>query len=72
MVKMLNYFDGILNAIVTDNLRTAVKKSDKYETLITEYLLDFTSHYQTTILPTRAYHPKNKALVKNTSSPLKP
>lgn len=51
LVKSLDYYDGVPSAIVTDNLRTAVRKSDKYEPLITEYLLDFASHYQTTILP---------------------
>lgn len=65
LVKMLDYYQGVPSAIVTDNLRTAVKKSDKYEPLVTEYLLDFASHYGTTILPTRAYHPKDKALVEN-------
>lgn len=63
--RSLHYYGGVPAAIVTDNLRTAVKKSHKYEPVITDSLLDFASHYSTTILPTRAYHPKDKALVEN-------
>lgn len=63
--KALHYYGGVPNAIVPDNLRTAVKKSDRYEPKITDSLLDFASHYSTTILPTRTYHPKDKALVEN-------
>lgn len=65
LTKTLHYYGGVPAAIVTDNLRTAVKKSHKYEPVITDSLLDFASHYSTTILPTRAYHPKDKALVEN-------
>jgi transposase len=65
LTKTLHYYGGVPAAIVTDNLRTAVKRSHKYEPIITDSLLDFASHYSTTILPTRAYHPKDKALVEN-------
>ncbi|MEE6130405.1 IS21 family transposase [Chryseobacterium arthrosphaerae] len=65
LTKALHYYGGVPAAIVTDNLRTAVKKSHKYEPVITDSLLDFASHYSTTILPTRTYHPKDKALVEN-------
>lgn len=65
LTKALHYYGGVPAAIVTDNLRTAVKKSHKYEPIITDSLLDFASHYSTTILPTRTYHPKDKALVEN-------
>lgn len=61
----MHYYGSVPAAIVTDNLRTAVKKSHKYEPFITDSLLDFASHYSTTILPIRAYHPKDKALVEN-------
>ncbi|MCV9932908.1 hypothetical protein OIU80_11490 [Flavobacterium sp. LS1R47] len=33
LAKMLNYYQGVLSAIATDNLRRAVKKSDKYGAL---------------------------------------
>jgi len=60
----LHYFGGVPGAIVPDNLRSAVTKSDKYEPKINETFADFAEHYNTTILPTRAYKPKDKALVE--------
>jgi transposase len=47
-------------------LRSAVTKSDKYEPTINETFADFAEHYNTTILPARAYRPKDKAVVENT------
>lgn len=60
----LNYFGGVPAAIVPDNLRSAVTKSHKYEPTINETFSDFLEHYNTTILPARAYKPKDKALVE--------
>lgn len=52
-------------AIVPANLKSAVKKSHRYEPEIADSLQDFALYHNTTILPTRAYHPKDKALVEN-------
>lgn len=60
----LYYFGGVPCAIVPDNLRAAVTKSDKYEPIINETFEDFANHYSTVILPARAYRPKDKALVE--------
>lgn len=65
LTRSLNYYGGVPAAIVPDNLKSAVKKSDKYEPQINDSLQDFALHYSTTILPTRTYHPKDKALVEN-------
>jgi transposase len=62
----LHYFGGVPAAIVPDNLRSAVTKSHKYEPKINETFADFAEHYNTTILPARAYKPKDKAVVENT------
>ncbi len=48
-----------------DNLRSAVTKSSKYEPTINETYADFAEHYGTSILPARAYRPRDKALVEN-------
>jgi transposase len=61
----LQYYGGVPAAIVPDNLRSAVSKSDRYEPTINETFADFAEHYNTTILPARAYKPKDKALVEN-------
>ena len=60
----LHYYGGVPAAIVPDNLRSAVTKSNKYEPTINETFSDFAEHYNTTILPARAYKPKDKALVE--------
>jgi len=60
----LHYYGGSPAAIVPDNLRSAVTQSDKYEPTINETFADFAEHYNTTILPARAYRPKDKALVE--------
>jgi transposase len=60
----LHYFGGVPSAIVTDNLKSAVTKSCKYEPKVNETFESFALHYNTVILPTRAYKPKDKALVE--------
>lgn len=59
------YYNGVPAAIVPDNLKSAVTKSSKYEPTINETFADFAEHYATTILPARAYRPRDKALVEN-------
>lgn len=58
------YFGGVPLAIVPDNLKSAVTKSDKYEPTLNETFADFAEHYGTTIIPARAYRPKDKSLVE--------
>ena len=60
----MHYYGGVPQAIVPDNLRSAVTKSDRYEPTVNETFEDFAEHYGTTILPARAYRPKDKALVE--------
>lgn len=61
----LHYYGGVPAAIVPDNLKSAVIKSSKYEPMLNETFADFAQHYGTTILPARAYKPRDKALVEN-------
>jgi transposase len=61
----LHYYQGVPAAIVPDNLKSAVTKSSKYEPTLNETFADFASHYGTTILPARAFRPRDKALVEN-------
>jgi transposase len=51
----LHYIGGVPAAIVPDNLKAAVVKSNKYEPTLNEAFADFADHYGTTILPARAY-----------------
>ncbi len=59
------YCGGVTNAIVPDNLKSAVTKTDKYEPDLNPEYFDFARHYGTTILPARPYRPKDKALAEN-------
>ena len=60
----LHYFGGAPTAIVTDNLKSAVIKSHRYEPKLNENFEAFADHYGMAVLPARAYKPKDKALVE--------
>ena len=60
----MEYFDGVPECIVPDNLKSAVSKASKYEPLVNRSFKDFADHYDTVINPTRSYSPKDKALVE--------
>jgi len=59
------FFGGVTEAIVPDNLKSGVIRSDKYEPGINPMFDDFAEHYQTVILPARVRRPQDKALVEN-------
>jgi len=61
----LNFYGGVPRAIVSDNLKTAVSRSSRYEPQINKTLKDFALHYGCVINPTRVYSPQDKALVEN-------
>ena len=58
------YFGGVPNAIITDNLKSAVIKSSRYEPTLNEAFRDFVGHYTMAALPAAPYKPKYKALVE--------
>lgn len=64
----LHYVGGVPRVLITDNLKSAVTKASRYEADLNESYLDFANHYGTTIMPTRAYKPKDKSLVEKTVS----
>lgn len=59
-----HYIGGVPAAVVPDNLKAAVTKSNRYEPTLNETFEDFANHYGAAILPTRAYQPSDKALVE--------
>jgi transposase len=56
---------GVPKTLVPDNLKSAIIKADNYEPQVNKALADFAIHYSTTVTPTRARKPKDKALVEN-------
>ena len=65
MACCLEDFGGVPELIVSDNLKSAVIKSDRYEPSINQAFEDFANHYGTCIVPARSKKPKDKALVEN-------
>ena len=63
-VRMLEYVGGVPALIVPDNLKSAVRQPCYYEPTLHPTYQDFATHYGTAILPTRAYHPRDKAKVE--------
>lgn len=59
------FFGGVPQITVPDNLRSAVSKSCRYEPVINESYLHFAQHYNTVVTPARPYKPKDKAKVEN-------
>ena len=59
----MQYFEGVPAAIVPDNLRAAVARSDRNEPVINEDFAAFAEHYGCAVYPARVRHPKDKSLV---------
>jgi len=64
-VRMLEYFGGVVEILVPDNLRSGVTKADYYEPGINRTYQDFAEHYDVAIIPTRIKKPKDKSKVEN-------
>jgi transposase len=60
----LEYYGGVPQVLVPDNLKSAVSKADKYEAEINSLLMKMAHHYDTVVLPARVRHPKDKSLVE--------
>ncbi|MGB8646759.1 MAG: IS21 family transposase [Anaerolineae bacterium] len=60
----LHFYGGVPEAIVPDNLKSAVKKAGRYESELNDSFAAFASHYNTYVFPARVYKPKDKALVE--------
>jgi transposase len=59
-VKMLEFYGGVPEIIVPDNLKSAVEKPGRSPKIQRTYL-DFARHYAVAIIPARVYRPQDKA-----------
>ncbi|EMV2342107.1 IS21 family transposase [Escherichia coli] len=59
--RCLTFLGGVPKLLIPDNLKSAVKKVDRYEPVINESYQAFAEHYNTVILPARPRKPKDKA-----------
>lgn len=60
----LQWSGGVPQAIVSDNLKSAVSKGSKYAPEINKTLADFALFHSCVVDPARPYHPQDKALVE--------
>jgi len=60
-VQALEFFGGVPALLVPDNLKSAVRKTHRYEPDINPSYQQLAAHYQTAIVPARPYKPKDKA-----------
>ena len=63
-VRGLEYFGGVPEMLVPDQLRSAVRIPDRYEPTINRTYAELGRHYQTAIVPARPRKPKDKAKVE--------
>ena len=63
-VRALEYIGGVPAALVPDNLKSGVSKSDRYEPVINPTYAELARHYQTVVLPARVRKPRDKAKVE--------
>ena len=59
-------FGGIPRITVTDNLKTAVDRGDRYDPDVNPDFTGFCRHYSTVAIPTRPRKPKDKNLIEGT------
>ena len=60
-VRAFEFFGGVPEVVVPDNLKSAVRKTHRYEPEINPAYLQLAAHYQTAIVPARPYKPKDKS-----------
>ena len=61
----LHYYGGVPRVLVTDNLKSAVDKSCRYDPVLNEDFMGMANHYQCAAMPARSRKPRDKSLVEN-------
>ena len=59
------YYGGVPRAMVPDNLKAAVTKAGRYESVLNEEFERFAEHYGVTVVPARVRKPQDKSPVEN-------
>lgn len=62
--RAFQFFNGVPEIVVIDNLRSGVLKSHRYEPDINPSYLEMANHYGVAVIPTRVAAPKDKAKVE--------
>lgn len=64
-VGALEYFGGVTEVVVPDNLKSGVTSPCRYEPELNPTYQEFAAHYSITVLPARVKKPRDKAKVEN-------
>jgi len=64
-VRAFEFFGGVTEILVPDNLKSGVTKPCRYEPDINPTYQDLATHYDTTVIPARAGKPRDKAKVES-------
>ncbi len=59
--RMLEFYGGVPQLLIPDNLRSASTKADRYEPIVNATYLELAAHYGTAVLPARPRKPRDKA-----------
>jgi len=60
-VRAFQFFGGVPELLVPDNLKSAVSKACRYEPLINPSTLEMARYYGAAVLPARPYKPRDKS-----------
>jgi len=64
-INAFEYFEGVSELLIPDNLKSGVTKACRYEPDLNPTYHELAIHYGTTIIPARVRKPKDKAKVEN-------
>jgi transposase len=70
-VRAFEYFDGVVDRIVLDNLKSGVLKPDIYDPVFNRSYQDMAIHYGCFLDPCRPGEPKHKGKVENQVKPVR-
>ena len=62
--KAFNFYGGVTNQVVPDNLKAAVISHTRNKLVLNESYADMGRHYGVAIVPARPYHPQDKGKVE--------
>ena len=65
MNRIMDFIEGVTQSAKTDNMKQCVTKANRYEPTLTELVLQWSCHYDTTLMATRVAAPRDKASVES-------
>jgi len=63
-VRAFNYFGGVTEIVVPDNIKTGINKAHRYEPDLNPAYQELAEHYGIAVIPTRICAPQDKAKVE--------